>query len=332
MSITVTCYVSSRRPEEAEIREELAALVKSLDGILVEISIEEDAELLRQFSGKTPVLRSGPFTLTYPFTISDAEVMIRTAAQRASTLSDEKDPTYTRRALRSQSITRGDRFGLWISHNYVWAILLLLIVFLGLPFLAPVLAKNGNDGMASAIYTIYKPLCHQLAFRSYFLFGEQAYYPRELAHLSGLLTYEQISGSSLIDVQQARDFIGNALVGYKVGLCERDVAIYGSVILFGFLFQLTGRKMKQIHWAFWILIALVPIGLDGFSQLPGMMVNPPAWMPIRESTPLLRTITGALFGFFSAWFVFPLFEESVSTTRVELLRKIAIVNKIEGRV
>jgi len=304
MPITVTCYTSSLTAEESEIRAELNDLVQNLGGIMVEIPIEGDAELLRQFSGKTPVLKSGPFTLAYPFTMSDAEVMIRTAAQRASTLTAEKDPTYTRRAIRSKSITRGDRFGLWISHNYVWLILLLLVIFLGLPFLAPVLAKNGNDGLARTIYAIYRPLCHQLAFRSYFLFGEQAYYPRELAHLSGLMTYEQISGSSLIDVEQARNFIGNALYGYKVGLCERDVAIYGSVILFGFLFQLTGRKMKQIHWAFWILIALVPIGLDGFSQLPGMMVNPPAWLPIRESTPLLRTVTGALFGFFSAWFVF----------------------------
>jgi len=216
--------------------------------------------------------------------------MIRTAAQRASTLTAEKDPTYTRRAIRSKSITRGDRFGLWISHNYVWLILLLLVIFLGLPFLAPVLAKNGNDGLARTIYAIYKPLCHQLAFRSYFLFGEQAYYPRELAHLSGLMTYEQISGSSLIDVEQARNFIGNALYGYKVGLCERDVAIYGSVILFGFLFQLTGRKMKQIHWAFWILIALVPIGLDGFcsitrhdGQSACMVANPREYTPAADS-------------------------------------------------
>jgi len=70
MPITVTCYTSSLTAEESEIRAELNDLVQNLGGIMVEIPIEGDAELLRQFSGKTPVLNgSGPFTLAYPFTM-----------------------------------------------------------------------------------------------------------------------------------------------------------------------------------------------------------------------------------------------------------------------
>jgi uncharacterized membrane protein len=62
----------------------------------------------------------------------------------------------------------------------------------------------------------------------------------------------------------------------------------------------------------------MPIGLDGFSQLPGLAGNMPAWVPIRESTPLLRVITGALFGGTTAWYLFPLLEESMRETRALL--------------
>jgi hypothetical protein len=67
-----------------------------------------------------------------------------------------------------------------------------------------------------------------------------------------------------------------------------------------------------------VLIAIVPIGIDGFSQL---FANPPfsgfglGFYPIRESTPFLRTLTGALFGLGNAWLVFPYIDESMIDTR-----------------
>src|SRR5258706_14322268 len=65
----------------------------------------------------------------------------------------------------------------------------------------------------------------------------------------------------------ARQFIGNETVGYKVALSERDVAIYLAILLFGVMIALTGRRIKTLHWALWLLIGIAPIGLDGFSQL-----------------------------------------------------------------
>jgi uncharacterized membrane protein len=54
----------------------------------------------------------------------------------------------------------------------------------------------------------------------------------------------------------------------------------------------------------------VPIALDGLSQL---LSQPPLnILPYRESTPMLRTITGFLFGFMTAWFGYPYVEESMS--------------------
>jgi uncharacterized membrane protein len=70
---------------------------------------------------------------------------------------------------------------------------------------------------------------------------------------------------------------------------------------------------------------MVPIGLDGFSQLfsqiPIAFIQ--TYLPYRESTPILRTLTGFLFGFTTAWFMFPLIEETMAETRRLFSKRIA---------
>ena len=203
----------------------------------------------------------------------------------------------------------------------------MLSLFLAFPFLAPVLLETGHTTSANIIYKFYSILCHQLTFRSFFLFGEQPVYPRQLAHVDNYLTYEQVTGQSISDLDYARKFEGNALLGYKIALCERDVAIYGSLLAFSILFMIFGKKIKQIPWYFWFIFALLPIAIDGFSQIPGLSSGWPSWLPIRESTPFLRVLTGSLFGFGTAWYIFPLMEESMRETRLVLARKVAIIKK-----
>jgi uncharacterized membrane protein len=74
---------------------------------------------------------------------------------------------------------------------------------------------------------------------------------------------------------------------------------------------------------------VAPIALDGFSQLfsqlPYQFIQ--NILPYRESTPLLRALTGFLFGICTAWFVFPLIEESMADTRRQFARKFAAFNK-----
>jgi uncharacterized membrane protein len=68
---------------------------------------------------------------------------------------------------------------------------------------------------------------------------------------------------------------------------------------------------------------LVPIGLDGFSQLT-IITNQFLY---RESTPILRVITGLLFGFFTAWFGYPMTEEAMLDTRQFMEKKQSRGNK-----
>jgi uncharacterized membrane protein len=77
------------------------------------------------------------------------------------------------------------------------------------------------------------------------------------------------------------------------------------------------------------VVGLGPIGLDGFSQLLSQIPNTflQSILPYRESIPLLRALTGFLFGITTAWFMFPLIEESMADTRRLLAKKFAVLKK-----
>jgi uncharacterized membrane protein len=230
-------------------------------------------------------------------------------------------------------MSRTDRAMAWFSRHYLAVLNSFILLYFGLPILAPTFMEAGATLPANIIYTIYKPLCHQFGFRSFFLFGEQPYYPLAEAGISGVKTFEQVTGFKDLENPaafsrfQARQFIGNETVGYKMALCERDMAIYGAILLFGILFAVTGRRLKPLHWTLWVLIGMIPIGLDGFSQLFSQMNW--AWLssvlPYRESTPFLRLLTGALFGLTTAWFTYPYMEESMAETRQFFIKKSASI-------
>jgi len=205
---------------------------------------------------------------------------------------------------------QSDAFRLWFRQHYVFVILGLLIIYLGAAFMAPLLMRLNLTPYAKWIYTLYSNSCHQLAYRSWFLFGQQSAYPRELANITTLLTYEQVFGFPASDYDAARAIIGNELVGYKVALCQRDVAMYISLILFGLIFALTKKRIRAISFWVWLVIGIVPLGLDGISQLSASGWTLLNSLPLRESTPLIRSFTGFTFGYCSGWFLFPTIERS----------------------
>ncbi len=277
-------------------------------------------------------MEAGPFRLKAPFTRQELQMTLSAAADRRSQLENINDKTFQVNTSRTQMVSKADKISYWISKHYLAIFNLFLILYIGLPFLAPTFKKAGWNTPAQVIYKIYSPLCHQWAFRSFFLFGEQAYYPHAAAKIPGILTFEQVSGiTDLTDPSriQARLFEGNALLGYKIALCERDVAIWGAMALFGVVYALTRRKLPKLHWLIWVLVGVGPIGLDGFSQLfsqlPSAFIQ--SVLPYRESTPFLRVLTGFLFGLTTAWFMFPLIEESMADTRRLLAKKFAVLKK-----
>jgi len=188
-----------------------------------------------------------------------------------------------------------------------------VFLYLGLSFLAPVLLKIGVERPARLLYQGYSLTCHQLAYRSWFLFGEQPFYPRRVANVAGFKSYEDVVKGNVNDIWSAKSYLGDQHLGFKVALCERDVALYGGILAFGLLFSLTGRRLPAISWWMWIILGILPIAWDGgsqiISQLPIKFIQ--NIFPMRESTPILRSITGALFGIATAWFAYPLVEMSM---------------------
>lgn len=329
--LTLTYFYSHDDEAQNEFRSKLEIHCSSYDLLLVDICVDDDPELMNQYAQKTPVINIGPYVLKSPIKDVDLVVATKTAIERHNRLSESKSQEHETRVKNAVSFNRLDRFSFFFSKTYALMIAFVLILFVGIPFLAPVLEKNGNSAPAQVIYKIYRVFCHQLAFRSFFLYGEQLFYPRELAGIDEAVTYEAATQKNVSDLDFARSFLGNEELGFKVALCERDVAIYSSLALFGILFHFTGKKIKKLHWIAWIIIAMLPIALDGVSQIPSLSNGWPAWMPVRESTPFLRVLTGFLFGAGTGWYMFPLMEENLKETRVLLTRKLAIIKKIDNQ-
>lgn len=328
--LTVTLYTRSDCPACEIAREDLLNLQSWVPHHLAVVDVDQNPALREQIGSRVPIVEVGPYKLQAPFSQLDLKVALGAARDRADHLTAVGDERYKKRMKRGHTLSGADRFTNWLANHYTLLFNVILVIYIGLPVLAPVFMKIGWQQPAKVIYAIYKPLCHEWAFRTWFLFGEQPAYPRQLAGVQGLIPYEQATGLSSFDTQAARNFLGNPTLGYKMALCERDIAIYIGLLGFGLLFSATKWRMKALPWYLWILIGIIPIGLDGFSQIPSLMQN--QWqflslLPIRESTPALRTLTGFLFGFTSAWFGYPYAEDSMRETRLIMARKIAVASQ-----
>lgn len=197
-------------------------------------------------------------------------------------------------AARSESSLSRTANGIvaWVARHWLAVFNTAWGLYVLLPFLAPVFMAAQMPAAAQLIYTVYSVLCHQLPTHSYFLFG-----PELAPHAPELVAAGMASGNNLF---QVRSFVGTEATGWKVALCERDVAIYATVFLTGLLYGLVRDRLRPLPFKVYLLF-LIPIGVDGLTQLVG-------W---RESTWWLRTITGALFGFASVWFAYPYIEEAM---------------------
>ena len=281
------------------------------------IDVDSNPKLKKEYGTEIPVVEVGPYMLKAPFGKQALEMTLAAARDRVQH-SDRLYEASSSDGIAQQQVWRGsDRFTHWISRHYMLMFNLFVAFYLGLALLAPLLMKTGATTPARVIYRVYNNMCHQLAYRSVFIFGEQPFYPRAAAGVDGLLTYQEATGngegSSYDEILTARNYRGDEQVGYKIALCQRDLAIYGGILLFGLLFVFSHNSLPPIPWYMWIIFGIIPIGLDGLSQL---ISQPPLnLIPFRESTPTLRILTGTLFGFFTAWFGYPMVEQTMLETR-----------------
>lgn len=237
-----------------------------------------------------------------------------------------------------------NRFVLRLSRNWLKVVLAFLITYSTLPVIAPTLMRLGLEGPARVLYTMYSPMCHQFAFRSIFLYGEQPFYPRYNTG-SPLIPFEtfveqlpEFAPDRVLPFPYgavgniyaftggyqgaSREFLGNPQMGYKMTLCARDIGIYWALTAGALIYSLpkVRRRLRPVPIWIYVLLGITPIALDGVSQLLGY---PPfnLWPP-RETLPGFRVLTGVTFGLMNAWLGLPYLELSMRDTRLQIEDKL----------
>lgn len=249
---------------------------------------------------------------------------------------------------RRQRALRLNRWTLGLARHWLKIALVVVGIFAALPWIAPTLMHFGLTGPARALYTVYSPFCHQFAFRSIFLYGDQTFYPRAVSGTTQLpfeveasasaewqaavANWVGIPGRSMFasietfdpyvwspDLQfAAREFLGSEQMGYKTTLCARDMASYTMLFVGMLIYSIpvVRRRLRPAPVLLYILLGLAPIGIDGMSQLLGYA--PFNLWPPRETDPIFRVVTGGLFGLMNAWLGLPYLEASFKDTRQQI--------------
>ena len=197
-------------------------------------------------------------------------------------------------------------------------------LYVGLPFLAPVLLVNDYNRSANFIYWWYRVLCHLLPSRAYFIAGEQVC----LCHrciaiygtifLAGLLfSFVRHSLKPLSPRWYILFLLPMALDG-GMGLTS-ELSRFVPMVILGMmasgiigLVALVLYTQKKLAWQIMILLAGGVLGL-AYLQF---------WGP-HQSNLLLRNITGLCFGIGIVWVAYPLLEEGFKEMRQETGAKLA---------
>ena len=117
-----------------------------------------------------------------------------------------------RSSLQIQRIILMKRVVLGLARHWLLFVNLLIAIWVGLPWLAPVFMNLGWSSAGKAVYLFYSFQCHQLPERSFFLFGTKGMYS-----LAEIQTAWQNTDNPFL----LRQFIGNPEMGWKVAWSDR---------------------------------------------------------------------------------------------------------------
>lgn len=222
-----------------------------------------------------------------------------------------------------------------LSRHWLPIFTVLLLLFVGLPWLAPVFMQLGWTGPANAIYLFYSIQCHQMPQRSFFLFG-----PQQMYSLNDIQSAWQPSNNPLV----LRQFIGNADMGWKVAWSDRMVYMYTALLLAGLAFWPFRRKVKPLPWWGFILL-LLPMAIDGISHMVSDMTGGIGggfrfyndWLAILTSNAFpatfyvgdtfgsfnswMRILSGLFFGIGLVWFIYPYLNDGFNDTARQIETK-----------
>jgi uncharacterized membrane protein len=220
---------------------------------------------------------------------------------------------------------------LWLAHHWLAAINVFFLLYVGLPFLAPILLANGYTGAAHTIYSLYRATCHQFPSRSYFIMGEQvAVCHRDVAiygaFLLGGLAYHLLRPRLkppplrwyvfflwpiALDagMQLASGWLSNGVpmaMLWGIGLIAMGIT---SAIL---------HSQRYLTWHSYLYFAAGPLGLIYLQY----------YAPYTSDL-FRRTLTGCIFGFTTVWLAYPYLEDAFRDIRQEVRAKLAKASTVD---
>ena len=192
--------------------------------------------------------------------------------------------------------------------NIVLITTTIFFFYIAFAILAPVLTKLGYTNAGNIIYKIYSYLCHQRAERSLFLFGKKIFY-----------SVEEFVQVGILDIFDARNFIGDKNFGYKLAFCVRDLGIYLGLTFSGVYVFFKSIPPKPIKLKL-MLLGVTPLLVDGIIQFIAEAASIITWNslvlvgsaePFYTSTNPLRLVTGLLFGVTIGLWLYPSIIEEI---------------------
>jgi uncharacterized membrane protein len=176
-----------------------------------------------------------------------------------------------------------------LRHIGIW-LLIMMLFFVLLPFLAPLFMAWGWVGPGELIYQLYAFFCHQLPQRSWFLFGEKMTYTLDEIH--------QVFPYS--NAWELRSFVGTPEMGWKVAWSDRMISFYTMTPIFGLFYTLRRQRWpKPISFRL-LLLVLLPIVLDGTTHALNDLISGVAGNGFRDTNAWLAFLTNQAFPAFYA--------------------------------
>jgi uncharacterized membrane protein len=187
--------------------------------------------------------------------------------------------------------TTTGRMADWLARHWLLAFGIVWGLYVGLPWLAPVLMQIGATGPAQALYAFYSTQCHQLPERSFFLFGPKLMYSLPEIQAAFLPTR---------DTAILRQFIGSAEMGWKVAWSDRMVSFYTSMLMAALVYARVRWSLSRLPlWS--LVLLMLPMALDGGTHLVSDVLGRGVGLGFRDSNVWLAALTGSSFpaGFYA---------------------------------
>lgn len=223
---------------------------------------------------------------------------------------------------------------LWLAQHWLAVFNTFFFLYVGLPFLAPILLAYGYTDAANILYNLYRATCHQLPSRSYFILGEQvAICHRDVAIYAAFL----LGG---LGYGLVRPHLKPPQVRWYVFFLWPIALDAGMQLASDWL--ASGVSMGAL-WA----IGLIALGLTSailhwFRYLTWhsylyFLAGPLALIYLKyfgpyQSDLVRRTISGMIFGLASVWLAYPYLEDAFQDIRQQVSDKLARASRVDAPI